>query len=128
MVFVIFAFETRKPGWTPEQFADHYDNVHVPLIKECVGTDFPLSHVRYYPKRISEAPDFTPLVFVGTPDDVKFDCITIMTFQDDEHAARFQKKYADPEIHARLEADETKYIAEGGLRVFVTESPHVTEP
>jgi hypothetical protein len=128
MAFVLFAFETRKPGFTPEQFADYYDNVHVPLIKELVGDAFPVSHVRYYNKRISGAPDFTPLVFTGSPDNVNFDCISVMTFEDDAHATRFQTKYAEPEVFARLEEDAAKYIAEGGLTVFGMGAPHVTKP
>ncbi|ORY18573.1 hypothetical protein BCR34DRAFT_528998 [Clohesyomyces aquaticus] len=127
MSFVITALETRKPGWTPKQFADYYDNVHVPLLKECVGDDFPISHFRYYIKRVSSAPDFTPLVFAGAPEDIKFDSITIMTVKDDAHATRFHAKYAEPEIYARMEEDAAKYIADAGVKVFGVEAPHITE-
>ncbi|ORX98931.1 hypothetical protein BCR34DRAFT_576827 [Clohesyomyces aquaticus] len=127
MPFVVTAVETRKPGWIPQQFADYYDNVHVTLLKERVGDAFPISHVRYYVKRVSDAPDFTPLVFTGAPEDIKFDSITIVTFEDDAHAARFHAKYAEPEIYARMKEDEAKYIAEASLKDFGVDAPHITK-
>ncbi|KAF2684077.1 hypothetical protein K458DRAFT_303860, partial [Lentithecium fluviatile CBS 122367] len=111
----------------PTSFADYYDNVHIPLLKECVGDAFPTSHVRYYTKRISGAPEFTPLVLVGTPEDIRFDSITIMTFEDGANATRFQTRNAELEVYSRLEMDEAKYIADARLKVFAVESPHITK-
>lgn len=127
-MFIIAAFETRKEGFTPDQFADYYDNIHVPLLKSLVGDTFPSSHSRYYIKRISEAPEFLPLIFAGAPEDVTFDVISIMTFEDDAHAMRFQAKYGEPEIYAKMKADEDAYIKEKSVKIFGLQDPHVTKP
>jgi hypothetical protein len=127
-MFIIAAFETRKDGYTPDQFADHYDDIHIPLLKSLVGDAFPSTHSRYYTKRVSDAPDFIPLIFAGSLEDVAFDVISIMTFEDDAHAMRFQAKYGEPEIYARMKADEDVYIKEKSLKVFGLHDPHVTKP
>jgi hypothetical protein len=38
----------RRSGITPHQFKEHFETVHIPLLKSVVGEDFPLSHTRHY--------------------------------------------------------------------------------
>lgn len=41
MTFAVLIFAYRKPGTTPEQFRAHYEEKHVPLIKEISGEYVP---------------------------------------------------------------------------------------
>jgi hypothetical protein len=51
MPFTTISFETHKPGFSPADFAEYYEWVHVPFLKEAAGSSFPNSHARYYIKR-----------------------------------------------------------------------------
>lgn len=44
MAYTILIFAYRKPGTTPEQFRMHYENNHMPLVREIGGEHFPNSH------------------------------------------------------------------------------------
>ncbi|KAF2463927.1 uncharacterized protein BDR25DRAFT_362360 [Lindgomyces ingoldianus] len=101
--------------------------VHTPLLKEWVGNAFPSTHARYYIKRISRAPEFTPLILYGVLGGVEFNSITIMTFEDDAHAMRFQAKYAEPEVNARMMEDENKYMAKKTIKCFGLGDPRITK-
>jgi hypothetical protein len=124
MPYSIVSFETRKPELTPAEFEDYYDNTHVPIIKESVGSVFPKSHARYYLKR-QPASDL-PLVFIGSVDNVDYDVIVVMTFEGEQHFLDFQTKYAQPDVAAKIGASAEKFIISSKLTVVALENPHIT--
>lgn len=124
--YLIAAFETRKPGMSPAEFMDFYDNTHVPLIKKQMGASFPLSHSRYYVKRQPGEANTAPVVFFGEASDVTYDVIALMTFRDEAHLLHFQSKYADPEIGGPIHASGQKFQVDSTLKVIGVEAPHVT--
>ena len=124
MPFTIVSFEARKPELTPTEFQTYYDNTHVPIIKEAVGSSFPTSHARYYLKRLPDG--LMPLIFVGSAESVDFDAIVIMTFEDEQQITEFQTKYSQPDIAAKIGASAEKFIISSKLMVVGLESPHIT--
>ncbi|KAL9111038.1 MAG: hypothetical protein Q9227_004471 [Pyrenula ochraceoflavens] len=130
MPYTIISFETRKPELSPAEFEDYYDKTHVPVIQEAVGSFFPKSHARYYLKRQSDDPKSVngtlPLVFIGSVEDVDYDAIVIMTFENEQYFLDFQTKYAQPEIAAKIGASADKFILQSKLRVVGVGDPHTT--
>ncbi|KAL1629224.1 hypothetical protein SLS56_005447 [Neofusicoccum ribis] len=80
MPYTVLIFAYRKPGLTPEEFKNHYENVHVPLIKSIAGDKFPLSHPRSYINRTESKEDqgnsFPATVLAATQDDFCYDAIS----------------------------------------------------
>lgn len=78
----------RKPGTTPEEFRQHYENKHISLMRKISGDLFPVSHIRrYLNRRPTERPgQETPdSLLVGSPDSFAFDAIAEITYRDMEH-------------------------------------------
>jgi hypothetical protein len=123
MPYTIVSFEIRKPELTPTKFQDYYDNIHVNIIKEAVGSSFPKSHARYYLKRQADA---SPLVLIGSAEKVDYDAIVIMTFESEQQLNDFQNKYGQPDIAAKIGNSADKFIISSRLTVLGLESPHIT--
>ena len=119
MPFALLAFLYRKPGIALEQYIDYYENTHMDVIREVVGSEnFPLSHTRRYIHRIDGAGDqqggpsnlTTPaLVLRGKQESVDFDCIVELTFTDEAAWQRFYKALSSPEGAAKINADEAVF-------------------
>jgi hypothetical protein len=126
MPYLLIAYETRKPELTTTEFADYYDNIHVPLIKKMTGPLFPLSHARHYLQRQSGPPEYLPAIFFGELSDFDYDAVVIMTFESEEAMMNFQKRYMEPEVLKTLQDSESKFIISSKLRVVGAMAPHVT--
>jgi hypothetical protein len=132
MPYSVLVFETRKPGMSIDAYINHYDNIHIPLVKECTGDAFPQSHTRYYLKRqpLPEGASTdtipTPLIFYGKPEDVDYDCVVIMTFEDVAAFARFQQAYEQSPRKAEMDADEELFILKSEMKAIAIEDAHVT--
>lgn len=97
-------FMPRKAGTTIEQFRNHYENNHVPLIKEALSECLPVSHTRYYLDESAE-----------------YDCITKLEFRDGEHSAQFNNAFAASPRRAELEADQAAFVDGEKMKVMVVE-------
>jgi hypothetical protein len=51
-----------------------------------------------------------------------YDAFTEVVFEDDEVAKLVQERFADPIIAAEITADEGRFIATGGLKLYVVEA------
>lgn len=110
MVFTVVLFAYRKPGMSPDAFRDHYETVHIPLMKELGGSLFPLSHTRQYISRTcAESPDaeqpYPPVLVSGSPSDFAYDAITEMVFESRDDFLKFSAVLASPEAAPKVEQD-----------------------
>ncbi|KAB8269093.1 EthD domain-containing protein [Aspergillus minisclerotigenes] len=127
MSYTLLAFLTRKPGTTPTAFKSHYENHHIPLLKDILGPDrFPTVHKRYYIPRVEEPiPDTTatdphpPREGVILPSTVagefSWDCCAEVVFRDEAHYKAFHEALAAQ--GGRLRADEERFLDPGRMRV-----------
>ena len=67
MPFTIAAFVTRKPELSPSAFQTAYEESHLPVLKEAVGSAYPQTITRHYVKRAKSDPEgLKPLSFTGS--------------------------------------------------------------
>ncbi|KAI0468474.1 EthD domain-containing protein [Xylaria cf. heliscus] len=122
------AFLTRKNGVTPEQFRDYYTGSHLPMIRQLVGSShFPVRHTSRYIHRTECAsylntrrnPTTPATVLVGHQIDFDYDVIVILEFKDvaafEEHCDFVRK----PEIMAKIENDEKRFLDRSQTRTVV---------
>ncbi|KAI1381210.1 EthD domain-containing protein [Hypoxylon crocopeplum] len=134
MVYSILLFATRKPGTTPEQFKAYYEGVHMPLLREIAGPQFPLSHTRRYIHRSEgQAQDTTrnattpAQVLLGSQADFDYDVIGELVFTDAAAFQTFMGLTHAPENAARVAADEEKFLDRSQLRVVALGATEVTK-
>lgn len=111
----------RRQDLTPAQFRDHYENVHIPLMRNLTGATFPLSHERHYVLRDSRnshnnnnntdgGGSFPAAVLAGTsPDAIDYDAVAILTYRDKAHFEANWAFFEDPETSRIIAADEAKF-------------------
>lgn len=132
MTVTMFMFVPRKPGLTVEQFKDHYENKHVPLVLKAMGEAKPLSHTRYYcqrnPAAQGDAEVPPPLLFVGNPDTVDYDCITKIEFKDQETFAKFHEEFQNTPFKKEIEEDQDRFADTPRFKILAVETPIVTVP
>jgi len=131
MPYTVFTFQYRQPSLSPEAYADHYENVHLPLVQAVTGDAFPKKHTRYYIKRGPASSDDTnavgaPLVFYGQPEDIGFDCVAIMEFEDLPAFIRFKDAYEKSPRKQEMDDDEAKFLVKSKLQAFAVEDARIT--
>ncbi|GME48448.1 EthD domain-containing protein [Neofusicoccum parvum] len=123
MPYTVLIFAYRKPGLTPEEFKNHYENVHVPLIKSIAGDKFPLSHTRSYIHRTESKEDqgnsFPATVLAGTQDDFCYDAISEMKFKDVAAFQQFHQVLGQGENGPRMDADNKAFLDLAKLRMVM---------
>lgn len=107
MVYQLAIFGSRKPGMSPEEFKDHMETKHVPLIRELAGKDFPISHKRFYYAR-GPTGDLTTVFGQEYP--FPWDAMVVITFEDEEHVKRYMGILKDEDKAKRLHADEERFL------------------
>ena len=129
MTFNIIAHVWRKPGTTVEHFVDYYENKHIPLIYDLAGPKFPLHHIRHYVRRnspdhaittreLSNLQTFATL-FKDKQDDVGYDVMVEMAFEDKAAWEAFVGVFADPDAAAKLAEDEVKFVDGSKTGIFL---------
>ncbi|KAL4948678.1 EthD domain-containing protein [Aspergillus filifer] len=106
---------------TPAQFKTHYETVHMPLIKNLAGDLFPLSHRRLYLARPSpgEEGSYPVAAVLGSQEDFPYDCITELTFPDEETMRTFFARRMEPGTKEIVEEDENKFLQAEKLKMVV---------
>ncbi len=104
-MFKVIILVVRKPGMSPEDFANHYETVHVPLVKRLV------------PQLVEYRRNF---VQPGTGE-VDFDAVTEMWFRDRKGYEDLTALNADPVKGALLAEDAVKFMDAPKTRMFVVE-------
>ncbi|KAK6221591.1 hypothetical protein LQW54_001363 [Pestalotiopsis sp. IQ-011] len=133
MTYSILIFAFRKIGTTPEQFRAHYEDSHVPLVKEIAGEHFPLSHNRRYVHRTAgkaegteRNADYPATVLFGSQAEFDYDAFAELTFADVTAFQTFFGITQKPENQERIQADEAKFLDSSRMTVVVLGETIVT--
>ena len=129
MPFKVLIFAHRKPGLSPTQFKDHWENSHIPLIQKLSGPSFPTTHSRRYIHRI-EATDATSddpasnesypaTVLVGRQADFSYDGFAELTFEDETAFQTFFGIISQGEAAKQLAEDEEKFLDRAKMTAVV---------
>jgi len=102
----------RKPGMSVEDFRDHYETRHVPLVKSLMGDDL-VRYVRNY------AGAGTP--FAVGEERPGFDCITEFHFADRAGYERAIASCEHPDNAPAVRADEARFLDMPRIQVSVVE-------
>ncbi len=96
----ILNFLVRRPGLTPQQFREHYENSHVPLAFKT----FPqiLEHHRYYATEGGAM--FPPGV------EQPWDAVVAITLKDRQGLEDMFALLADPELSREIVEDGDKFL------------------
>ncbi|MCJ1441552.1 MAG: hypothetical protein MMC23_002041 [Stictis urceolatum] len=127
MPYTALLYASRKPGTSPAQFREHWENKHLPLVKSLSGPDFPLSHTRYYLQRSEDpigsggpANRNTPAaVLAGLQEDFDHDGFAILTFEDEAAFQRFYGKVSEATAAAKIAADEENFLDRTKLMIVL---------
>ena len=103
----VFGYLTRKPGLSPQKFADYYEDNHVPLVLS--KASMPLVYKRNYIQRGD--------VFNIEGDEISFDCMTELVFAGRDDLLAWMTSLGGDEI-AR---DEENFIDRAKTRAYVVE-------
>jgi hypothetical protein len=118
--FTAIVFGTMLPGINLTQYADHYDNVHIPLVKSLTGPNFPAVHTRHY---FGGNP-----AFVNASYPVDWNSMATMEFRDQAHALTFLNIIGQPAAKAKIEEDEHLFMAHAPRTVIVGTDGSVSWP
>lgn len=64
-------------------------------------------------------PPGLPLVFLGKPEDIRFDVVAEINFKDEEHFKKFSGVFGDAENAKRLADDEEKFLDRSSLKAVL---------
>lgn len=117
MVYSVILHVPRKPGLSPEEFKHHWEKIHIPLLKQLVGYDFPLSHTRHYIERPFDSTlERGDLTKSEGPSGVgAIDGVAILTFASKEHYERFGEKLTDEKKRRVYESDLQNFVDVGAM-------------
>jgi hypothetical protein len=118
--FTALVFGTMLSSLNLTQYADHYDNVHIPLVKSLTGANFPAVHTRHYFGGNA--------AFVNASYPVDWDSMAVMSFRDQAHALTFLGILNTPENKAKVAADEELFMEHAPRTVIVGTDGSVSWP
>ncbi|APA10142.1 predicted protein [Sclerotinia sclerotiorum 1980 UF-70] len=113
------AFHWRKKGLTPEEFKNHYETVHIPILQEITGDKFPKTHTRHYVVRTSDGATsddksnskYKASVYAGTnAQDFDYDVYSELVFENEAKFKAFESIMFDPVLGPKINEDSVKFI------------------
>ena len=110
----------RKPGTTHQQFRDYYETNHSQLALRLLG-DLLLDYRRSYvqPADPSSAGTARPVI--------EHDVVTELWFSDRAQMAAFYARVRQPEIGARIAADEETFMDRAAMRAGKYPAAYIPE-
>jgi len=105
----------RKKGTNREQFIDHYENRHVPLIE---------SHFTQFSRYVRNYPSTGNLHYAGMAalPDAPFDAVTEHWFESQAEFDAMMAQFADdPELARQVSEDEARFCDTAGMVMFMVE-------
>ena len=134
MPYTVIVYLWRKLGTTPSEFKSHYEKNHMPLFASLTGSLFPLTHTRYYlrhkPEKdsssVTAAADYQPIVYAGSHSDFDYDVLCVMKFEDQASFEAFSERMKDPEVAAKIAADDEIFMNRQIVWVAAVDEPEVS--
>ncbi|KAI1454129.1 EthD domain-containing protein [Annulohypoxylon moriforme] len=123
MPFSVLFLATRKAGTTPESFKEHYETVHIPLLKSAAGAAFPQTHTRHYIHRAEGQAH----VLLGTQGDFDYDVVVELAFADQAAFQAYAAATHSGDAQAKISADEESFIDRSKSRAVILGSTEVTK-
>ena len=114
----LLVLTARCPDLTLDQYKEHYENVHIPLLRRLLGDAFPLTQKRNY---IPHSADGSAEALTGS-EDLAYHCITVSVFADGEHLQRAVAESNDPKKKAEREEDEAKFLDMTKTKMMMVDS------
>ncbi|KAI9872635.1 MAG: hypothetical protein M1823_008122 [Watsoniomyces obsoletus] len=134
-MYSVVLFITRAANLSLEEFQDHYEHKHLPLVYSYTKDVWPTTFHRRYFARITRKgfggpanPDRPLLTLRGDLGKMDCDCIAEMTFPSEKDFQKFYKRIYEKEVAAVLAKDEVKFLEEGLTRVVVVGETWSTGP
>lgn len=135
MSLAVLFFYKRRSDLSVNQFKAHMEDEYLPLLKTTMGEHYPQSITLRYVERIGSGagdrfgatmsskyrnPADAPVVLVGSPSDVAWDCMCEMVFRDD---LQLQQAYAliNSEAGQPVKEEEERFTDMEGMRVVLME-------
>lgn len=118
----LMMFMKRKEGVSFQEFREHYEKVHIPMVAQWVGhlmTDFK----RYYPQDAVN-------LYVGRPDadqapgddgGIDYDAVSIYTIKDEAALQEILRISQDPDFTRAVTEDEANFADRARSRQALTE-------
>ncbi|KAF2731795.1 hypothetical protein EJ04DRAFT_514357 [Polyplosphaeria fusca] len=125
MTYTLLLFVTRKPTISSDQFREHFESTHIPLLQSITGPLFPV-HKRHYIARAERKgfgttanPDNPPLVLRGVPQDFDHDVVAELTWESEKLFHDFYKTIYESKAAAQLATDEESFLERGKMKAVV---------
>ncbi|KAJ3521534.1 hypothetical protein NM208_g13248 [Fusarium decemcellulare] len=119
MTFTVLMLVYRNPNMTPNQFKDHYENKHIPLMKSLAGKSFPISHTRRYIQRAGADQQYAATVLGGSQADFEYDCVSELKFETEDGFKAMSTLLASPELSPQVGEDCAEFMDPGRTKVVV---------
>jgi hypothetical protein len=112
IMFKIIMLLKKRADITRQEFIDHYDHVHVPLMHRLLPQGAAV-HRRNF---------IVPEQGAGAAAmERECDAIVEIFYEDLDTAERAMRCLADPQLRSLMEQDENKFILPGSIRRYVVE-------
>jgi hypothetical protein len=113
MTYTLLLFVPRKADLDFRSFKHHWEMVHVPLLKELTGSEFPLSYTRHYVEKNS---DDQPNVIIGSAEHVAYDGVATLTFINKAHYERYMGMLGGEWNAMKYREDLERFVDIGQLK------------
>ena len=97
MTYTLLCFVQKAQHLSAEEFKNHYENVHVPLVKSLVKNpeDLPLQYKRHY--------------FSAGETQKRYSALTTLEFRNEQAAQRFHTVLSQPGAKEKIDADSAAF-------------------
>ncbi|RSM20099.1 hypothetical protein CDV31_000893 [Fusarium ambrosium] len=126
MTYTVVMLVYRNPQMTPDQFKDHYENKHIPLMKKLLGASFPISHSRRYILRTEADGQHAATVLAGTQADFEFDCVSELKFESEANFQSMSALLSSAENSAAVGEDCMAFMDPGKTKMVVLGDVNIT--
>lgn len=132
MTYSVILLVPRKPGISSEEFKHHWENIHVPLVKNLVGYEFPLSYTRHYIERPFATPPNDPaLNGSGTTTEEPqgfgdVDGLAVLTFADKERYNKFSTTLVEAKRNSIYKEDLSGFVDVAALKALFAVSEYAS--
>jgi hypothetical protein len=116
-MFKVIMLLKKRADITREEFIEHYDNVHVPLMHGLLPQGAAV-HRRNFVVPEQAAPAGAQ---VDAAIESECDAIVEVFYEDLDTAQRAMRCLADPRVRSLMEQDENRFILPGSIRRYVVD-------